>query len=249
MNILPPVIPDAITQPGDVPVVMPPNNFDPVTAVAPPDWAGSYMPPTFRAPNGGVYAVMPIKIVHDVRLAGCVSYWSSEAGDYVLPVPPNFNSIAIQMRHLDGHLEQLYNLGLRFEYDVDIPAGWGQCAVPPEGFEWPIDTPDGSRGSTAYHLAGTYIPDVGNIINWPLLQAITPHTELLTGADKEYYDIGYYVTFAVFARSVTVSERGRRAAAGVVPIACALFGLASLLCSVANPLTTSRRRHGKKRPG
>lgn len=250
MQILSPLTPDAITPSGVLPVVMPPNNFDPVTAINPPDWAGSYMPPTFRAPDGGVYAVMPTKIVHEVRLAGCSLYWDWDAGNYVLPVPPNFNSFGIQMRHLDDHLQQCYNLGLRFEYSVEIPAGWAQCAVPPDGYEWPPDTPDGSRDSKTYHLAGSYIIDVGNIIHWPLLQTMTPHIELLTGAEKEYYDIGYYVTFGIFGRSVTVSDRGRRAAAAIVPVAFTLFGLAALLCSGVNPSVSSRRKnHGKKRVG
>ena len=60
-----------------------------------------------------------------------------------------------------------------------------------------------------------------------------------------FFDMVYSVNFAVFVRVSTVSDRGRKAAAGIVPIVSTLFGLAVLLGSGAD--NSAGRRYVKKR--
>ena len=169
MQIIVPVIPTEPTPPGAVPVIMPPNNYDPATATTPPDYGGDYAPSAFRTPDGGVYMVMPTQIHYIVRPLGLTTYWSSEAGDYVLPAPPNWNCWSWGTKYADGHLSWGMSPVLQFGTGIDAPTGWAMCSTPPDGYSWPSDMPDGVRGDHSWELFAEGITTV----DWPLLQAMS----------------------------------------------------------------------------
>lgn len=243
MQILVPDPPTEPTPPGAVPVIMPPNNYDPATATTPPDYGGDYAPSAFRTPDGGVYMVMPTQIHYIVRPSGLTTYWSSEAGDYVLPAPPNWNCWSWGTKYADGHLSWGMSPVLQFGTGIDAPTGWAMCSTPPDGYSWPSDMPDGVRGDHSWELFAEGMTTV----DWPLLQAMStePILESRVSCDKTFFDIWYTVNFAVFARISTVTDRGRKAAAGIVPIISTLFGLAVLLGSGSD--NSTGRRYVKKR--
>ena len=242
MQIIVPVIPTEPTPPGAVPVIMPPNNYDPATATTPPDYGGDYAPSVFRTPDGGVYMVMPTQLHYILRPCGCSPVWSSEAGAYVTPDPPNYNCWEWGTVYLDGHLSWGMSPVLQFETGIDAPTGWAMCSTPPDGYSWPEDMPDGVRGERSWQKAG----GAGDI-EWPLLRAEStePYDRTMTGCSDMFFDMVYSVNFAVFVRVSTVSDRGRKAAAGIVPIISTLFGLAVLLGSGSD--NSTRRRYVKKR--
>ena len=244
MQIIVPVIPTEPTPPGAVPVIMPPNNYDPATATAPPNYDGDFAPSVFRTPAGGVYMVMPTQIHYSVRPAGLTTYWDWEKGDYALPDTPNWNCWSWGTRRSDGTLSwSNFTPIFQFGTDIDAPPGWAMCSTPPDGFSWPSDMPDGVRGDHSWELFAEGITTV----DWPLLQAMStePILESWVSCDKTFFDIWYTVTFAVFVRISTVTDKGRKAAAGIVPIISTLFGLAVLLGSGAD--NSARRRYVKKR--
>ena len=117
------------------------------------------------------------------------------------------------------------------------------CSTPPDGFSWPSDMPDGVRGEHSWELFAEGMIQV----EWPLLQAVAtePILETWVSCDKTYLESRYAVTFAVFVRISTVTDKGRKAAAGIVPIISTLFGLAVLLGSGAD--NSAGRRYVKKR--
>ena len=243
MQILAPVIPSEPTPPGNVPVIMPPNNYDPATATSPPDYDVDFATSGFRTPDGGVYMVMPTQIHYSVRPMGLTTYWDWEKGDYALPDPPNWNCYAWATRRSDGTLSWSNSTPIfQFGTGIDAPPGWAMCSTPPDGYSWPSDMPDGIRWEGSWTLFAEGLTKV----DWPLLQAMaTEPIEAYVACNKTYLYSSYSVNFAVFKRISTISDRGRQAAAGIVPIISTLFGLAVLLGSGAD--NSTGRRYVKKR--
>lgn len=247
MQILAPVIPSEPTPPGNVPIIMPTNNWDAATDIDAPDFGGDYAPAVFRTPDGGVYGVFPTELLLFVRLEGCYAQWDWDVGDYVVPDPPNFNLRGYRYRYPDGHFVDGGLAFYLFGTALDIPPGWEVCHAMPEGFSWPPNAPNGEIGETSWTLAQAMpIPPIITTPQyaWPYLQGQCGAI-IEAGMAELWLKTSFGTKLSICRKVSTVTERGRKAAAGIVPIISTLFGLAMLLSSGAD--TSTGRRHGKKR--